>query len=104
MAADMNRHAILHRLGIAEQRTEIEMLAMEARNILTPACAHRLNGLIRAGAAGMEIKPQRIEFLLEPSRADAQDHTAARKQVERGDLLGEIQWMALRQDHHPGGE
>src|SRR5579875_1940207 len=52
----------------------------------------------------MEIEAERVEFLLEPSRADAEDHPAVREHVERGDLLGGIERMALRENQDAGRE
>jgi hypothetical protein len=50
----------------------------------------------------MEIHADRLEFLLEPSAADAENHASIRKHVECGEFLGEIQGMALRKDYYAG--
>src|SRR5579864_2647488 len=105
MTADVDRHAAaLHRLGKTLEVMKIEVLAVEAGYILAPQGTHRGDRLVGARAALMEVQAERVELLLEPAAADAQDDAAARKHVERGDLLGDVERMALRENQDAGGE
>ena len=82
MAADVDWHAApLHRFGKTLEVMKMEVLAVKAGRVLTPKRAHRGDRLVGARAALMEIQAQRVELLLEPATADAQDDAAARKHV-----------------------
>src|SRR6266446_3525809 len=50
----------------------------------------------------MKIDAERVEFLFHPPTADPDHQPAMRKHVERRELLGEVQRMALREDDDPG--
>src|SRR5216684_5310828 len=52
----------------------------------------------------MKIDAERVEFLFHPPAADPDHQAAMRKHVERRELLGEIQRMALREDDDSGRE
>jgi hypothetical protein len=82
----------------------MEVFAVEARRLLAPQHAQRGDCLVRTRATLMEIQAERVELLLEPAAADAQDDTAARKDVDRGDLLGDIERVTLRKNQDAGGK
>src|SRR5712664_3012153 len=52
----------------------------------------------------MKIDAERVEFLFHPPAADPDHQAPMRKHVERRELLGEVQWMALREDDDSGRE
>ena len=50
------------------------------------------------------VGADRVELLLEPADADAEQDAAVRHVVERGDLLGDDDRIVLRQDQDAGGQ
>lgn len=100
VAADMDRHARLGRPGPQDAVAEVGELAMMARALLAPECAHRGDVVVGACAAALERDAERAEFLGKPADADAEDQAAAGEAVECRRLLGEHQRVALRQDDH----
>src|SRR5580704_8199829 len=52
----------------------------------------------------MIIDADRLELLLHPAAADAEQHPALREQIDRRELLGEVQRMALRKYYDTGRE
>ena len=56
------------------------------------------------GAAVGEGHAQGVEFLAEPTDADAEKDAATGHVVQGGDLFGADEWIMLWQDQDPGGE
>ena len=52
----------------------------------------------------VERGADRVELLLQPADADAEQDAAVRHVVERGDLLGDDDRIVLRQDQDAGGK
>jgi hypothetical protein len=74
------------------------------RPLLTPDRAHRGQVLVGHRAPRLEWNPERPELGLEVSDAHAEDQAAAREDVERRELLGQDQRVALGQDDDAGAE
>ena len=105
VAADDDRNATrLHRLRVGCDRSPLEELALEAFGIAAPERSNRGDRLARARGARLERHAERVEFLLQPTHADAEDGAAFREHVERSELLRYVGRVALREDHHAGGE
>src|SRR5579859_2761332 len=100
VATDDDRHRFRDRLRIAADMIEFHELAREAGTVAGPQCAHGRDILVGALAATLEGNAERLELLLQPAYADAELDPAAAEIVERGDLLGQHQRVALRQDNH----
>src|SRR5438105_2066035 len=64
----------------------------------------RLGVLVGASGALLERHADGVELLAQPAHADTQHHPAPREQVEGGQLLGEDDGVALREDQDAGGE
>ena len=77
---------------------------MHRRLVVAPQRAHRLDVVVVAATAIGERHAERIELLTQPTDADAEDHPAAAQRVDRRDLLGGDQRVALRQDQDAGGQ
>ncbi len=77
---------------------------MIARHVRRPQLAHRGDVLIGAAAAILERHPCRVELLLRPADAGAQQHASARHRIERGDLPGADHRIVLRQNQDSGGK
>jgi len=75
-----------------------------ARRRLGPQRAHDLDVLVGASTALTERHAQRVELLLEPPDTDSEQDPALAQAVERGDLLGERDRVALRKDDDRGPE
>ena len=101
MAADDDRHARpLHGLRIRLERRPAEVLPGERLGRLLPERAQRAHRLGRARGAVLERDAERLELLAQPADADAEDHPPVRQHVERRDLLGDVDRMALRQEQY----
>src|SRR5262245_56905015 len=98
MAADDDRYRFCDRLRIAADLVEFYEFACEAGAVAGPQRAHGRDILIGALAATLKGNAERLELLLQPSHPDTELDPAAAEIVERGDLLGEHQRVALRQD------
>jgi hypothetical protein len=83
---------------------QLEEAPLERLRLVLPQRADGAHRLRRARAALLERDAERVELLLQPADADAEDGAAARQHVERGDLLGDVERVALRQDQDAGGD
>ena len=78
--------------------------AVEAGRVLGPQRAQDLDVLVGARAALGGIDAERAELLLHPPGPDAQHEAAVAQDIERGDLRGEVDRVAVGQDQHARAE
>ena len=77
---------------------------MELRRRSGEQHAQRIDALVEAATAGVERDAQRGELFFQPPEADAEDRPAARETVDRGDGLGDEQWVPVGQHGERGAE
>ena len=96
--ADEDRDSRRHRFH--QQRAEVEETAVVLDRALLPESPHRLDHLVRPGAAGVEVDAHGLELLALPADADAEDQAAARDARHSRGGLGEDDWVPHRQHEH----
>src|SRR5215470_14885366 len=102
-AAKQNRRMrLLGGLRIGAHRREIEEFAVKLRGIHGPERLHYLERLPRLRPAARKITAKYLHFLLQPPCADAKNEAAAAMVIEGGDLLGQMQRVALRHERDAG--
>src|SRR4029453_17281765 len=104
VAAHVDRDEPLHRLREALRVLESTELALERALVLTPERAQRLDVLVGTGASAFPRDPEGVELLPQPAHTHAELHAPAGEHVERRELLGEDDGIALRKDEDAGGE
>ena len=104
MAADEDRDGRLHRLRVAADRAEAEVLAVEGRLVLLPDHAQRVDGLVGAAAALVGVDAEGRDLLAHPADADAEEQAAAGEAVDGGAALGELERVVLREHEDAGAE
>src|SRR5207253_2296985 len=92
------RMRLLDRLRPRPEGREADQLALEARLLLGPDALHRLDALAEQLPAGAELRPVVLHLLGVPAATDAEQEAAAREEVERRDLLGGRDRVALDQE------
>jgi CofD-related protein of GAK system len=103
-ADDDGRVRLLDRTRLRVDPVERDEAALEARSLLRPERAHRLDILVGARALVFEGHAERVELLLQVADAEPEDEAPAREYVEAAELLREHERVALRQDHDAGAE
>src|SRR5512146_1138630 len=103
-AKDDWRMRLLDGLGHKLHPLGRNRLTLVERIALAPQLDHQLQVLASAQCAVLELHPDRLELLLEPSDADAEDDAAVAQLVERGDRLGGGKRVAQRHHEDAGGE
>src|SRR4051794_6158038 len=98
VASDHDRHRALGRLRVGRHPLEAGELAREAGSVRSPQGAHRGHVLVGPGAAPLPRDAEGVELLAEPADADADLDPPAREAVERGQLLGQHDRVALGED------
>ncbi len=97
-AAQQHRRVrLLRRLGPAPDRVEVHELAVVLGLVLRPDLLHRLDPLAHELEAAARVGAVVAHLLAVPAGADAEQEAPAREPVERGDLLGGHDRIAL--DH-----
>ena len=96
---------LLYRLGLEDDIVEMDMLAGEARLSIGPELEERLDIFVGDLAALSEIRRlDGLEFLLQPTGADAERQASARQNVDGRQHLGRQYRGAMRHHHHRGDE
>jgi hypothetical protein len=104
-AADHDRRMrALDRARPLDHVRERDEAPLELRRRLVPQRAHGGNVLIGARAAVGQRRAERAQFGLEIADAEADDQSALAEHVDRRQLLGEQDRLALRQHDHPDRE
>ena len=104
VSTDVNRNRAPHGPRFGDAAVERREAALVRRGAVPPECTHRADGVIGSRSPLAERHADRVELLLQPARADAEQHPAPTETVERGELLGEHDRISLRQDQHAGGQ
>jgi hypothetical protein len=102
--ADDHRQRALDRARVGVDALEVDVLAVERGRLVLPEAAHGGQVLVRACPAALHRDADRGHLGLEVGDPDAEDQPPAGEDVEAGDLLGQHQRVALRQDDHAGAE
>ena len=104
LAPDVDGGRLLHRLGVHLARGEVVDLAVEGGGVVEPERAEHLEVLVGPAAPALPGHVEDVELLLQPADADAEVHPPAREPVERADLLGGVDGVALGEEQHRRAE
>ena len=87
---------LLRRLRIAPHLGKVVVATVKLPFLFRPEHLHRLHRLPHLRPAMVEVAAQQLRLLPVPPRAHAEQEAAPAQQVERGDLFGQHQRVALR--------
>ncbi len=102
VAADDDRDRALHGAGMGVDAGEVGEAAVELGSLVVPEAGHGVEELVRHGAALGEVGADGAELGLEVADADAEREAPTGEHVQRRQLLGQHDRVALREDHDPG--
>ncbi len=80
------------------------MVAVERSDVFGPQGAHHTDVLVGSLSACAEVAADGFGFLADPPDTDAQLEASAAEPIEGGELFGQDQRVALRQDQYAGRE
>ena len=95
---------LLHRLRPRPDAIEVDELAVVRGLVLGPDRLHRLDPLAHQREARARVGAVVVHLLEVPAGADAEEEAAAGELVERGDLLGGRDRVALDDQADAGAE
>ena len=91
----------MHGFGFEEDPVELQPASVEARRLFGPQASEGAQIFVGHPSALAEWRADyRIEFRLEPARADPDNEPPAREDVDSGQHLGGEHGWAVRHDHH----
>jgi hypothetical protein len=85
-------------------RLPVEELALEGLGPVAPERADGADRLLGSRGALPERNADYLELLLQPSDPHAQNRAAPGEYVERGEILGHVRRVPLREDHDARGQ
>ncbi len=104
-ATDVQRRiGLRHGLGPAEDRVEIDEFSVEFGFVLRPDRNHRVQPLVGHAPAHRGIDTVVGDFLAVPAHAHAEQEPSCRDSIERRDLFGRDDRIALRDQGDAGTE
>src|SRR4029077_11260278 len=96
------RMGFLHRLWITPDGGEADEFALERGLRPGPELLHGSDVLPRHGPSFREVSTHDLGFIGQPSGADSDQQPAIGKMIERGDLLGKQDRVALGYQAYSG--
>jgi len=97
------RMRLLHGLRPGVDRREVDVLTVVLGLALGPDRLHRLDALAQEQETAREVSRAVVRHLLRvPAGAHAEEEAAVRDAVERGDVLGGLDRVALHDEADPG--
>ena len=103
VTAHPERH-LVRRLGRAHRVGQVVVLAVEGGLGLVPQRAQHGDGLIGHGATVREVRTEHAELLLQPTDAHPEDEASTREHIQRSNLLGDQNGVALGQHQGRGAQ
>src|SRR4051812_13132899 len=101
---DDRRVRALRRLGPRPDAVEVDVAAVVGGLVLAPDRLHRLDALAHQPEAATRIRPVIQHLLAVPAGAHAKQEPSAGELVERCDLLGGRDWIALDDEADTGAD
>ena len=98
------RIGLPERFWASDHRAEVDELAMILSFFLGPYLLHGLNGLAQPVKACGKDGAVVLHLILIPATANAEQKAATAHLVERGDKLGSLDGVALRDKCHTRGD
>ena len=104
MSADDYWHMSVDRLRTTVNVTEVHEITLETSCFTAPCCFHCSEILVSAVSSALERNSECVEFFLQPTGPNSEDHSTFGEPVKSSDGLRGDQRVPLRHNHDAGTE